>query len=188
MFRVILFSICAFMMSCKSSNSTQVKSDEMKKEMPKTAEIVEEVVEQKETSFKDSNGNDVKIIYKSDDEWKKQLDDKEYYVIREKGTERSFTSSLLQNKKDGIYTCKACDFPLFKSDTKYKSGTGWPSFFQPIDDAHILEDTDYDLGYARTEVMCRRCEGHLGHVFKDGPQPTGLRYCINGVSLSFEGK
>ncbi len=124
-------------------------------------------------------------VVKSEEVWKSELSEMEYYVIREKGTERSFTGDLWDHKGDGVYTCRACALPLFDSKTKFKSGTGWPSYYEPVKDAHIREDTDHLLGYPRTEVLCNRCGGHLGHVFNDGPQPTGLRYCINSASLDF---
>jgi len=124
-------------------------------------------------------------VEKSEEEWKQELSKAEYYVIREKGTERPGTGDLLKNKESGLYVCRACGLPLFGSDTKFNSGTGWPSYFQPIKEEFIKEETDYHIGYARTEVMCAQCDGHLGHVFPDGPKPTGLRYCINAVSLDF---
>ncbi len=124
-------------------------------------------------------------VTKTDAEWKSQLSEKEYYVLREAGTERAFTGKYWDHKKQGTYICKACQLPLFASDTKYKSGTGWPSFYEPIVEANVEEDVDYKIGYKRTEVHCARCDGHLGHVFSDGPEPTGLRYCINSVSLDF---
>jgi len=127
----------------------------------------------------------IEPVVKTENEWKSELNEIEYYVIRDKGTERSFTGDLWDNKKEGIYTCRACQLPLFTSTTKFKSGTGWPSYYQPIKREFIKEDTDHLLGYPRTEVMCARCDGHLGHVFPDGPEPTGLRYCINSVSLDF---
>jgi len=117
--------------------------------------------------------------------WESRLNETEFYVLRKKGTERAFTGQYWDNKEEGIYTCNGCGLPLFEASTKFKSGTGWPSYYEPIDESYIREDTDYDIGYARTEVMCNRCGGHLGHVFKDGPPPTGLRYCINSVSLDF---
>jgi len=124
-------------------------------------------------------------VVKSEEQWKSELSPMEYNVLRQAGTERAGTGDLLSNKEKGIYTCRGCALPLFHSETKFDSGTGWPSYYQPINDVNVEEDTDYKLLYPRTEVHCARCKGHLGHVFKDGPPPTGLRYCINSVSLDF---
>lgn len=124
-------------------------------------------------------------VEKSEEEWKAQLSELEYEVIRKEGTERAFSGKYVDWKKKGTFVCKACDYPLFNSKTKFISGTGWPSFYDIID-GHVLEKADNKYGWDRTEVECARCGGHLGHVFNDGPQPTGLRYCINSVSLDFK--
>ncbi len=120
----------------------------------------------------------------TDAEWQKLLTPAQYDVLRQQGTESPFTSPLLHEKRVGTFTCAGCDLPLFSSKTKYDSGTGWPSFWKPLDNAVITAD-DNSLGMVRTAVSCRRCGGHLGHVFDDGPPPTGLRYCMNGVALKF---
>ncbi|MFT6867119.1 MAG: peptide-methionine (R)-S-oxide reductase [Cyclobacteriaceae bacterium] len=133
----------------------------------------------------ENSSNSVKEWKLSNEEWKAQLTDIEYYVLREKGTERAFTGDLWDNKEVGIYVCAACKLPLFESSTKFKSGTGWPSFYQPITQENVAEETDSAYGMKRTEVLCARCSGHLGHIFLDGPKPTGMRYCINSVSLDF---
>jgi len=129
-----------------------------------------------------------KKVVKTDEEWKKELTADQYNVCRMKGTERPFTGEYYQTKTPGVYTCSCCGAELFDSNTKYDSGSGWPSFYQPTDQDKVQEDTDRSHGMTRTEVMCKNCGAHLGHVFPDGPKPTGLRYCINSVSLKLKPK
>jgi peptide-methionine (R)-S-oxide reductase len=128
----------------------------------------------------------IRKIVKTETEWKKQLTPEQYKVLREKGTERAFTGKFWDHHARGVYKCAACGLELFDSATKFDSGTGWPSFWAPIAQANVTVHTDRTIGMVREEVVCTRCGGHLGHVFDDGPQPTGRRYCMNSVSLAFD--
>ena len=123
-------------------------------------------------------------VSKTPEEWKRTLTPEQFRVLRQHGTERPFSSPLNEEHRSGIFACAGCDLPVFRSETKFDSGTGWPSFFSPIEHA-VATENDYSLILPRTEVHCRRCGGHLGHVFDDGPKPTGKRYCMNGVALTF---
>ncbi|MGE3313846.1 MAG: peptide-methionine (R)-S-oxide reductase MsrB [Planctomycetaceae bacterium] len=124
-------------------------------------------------------------VERTDDEWRSRLTAEQFRVLRHQGTEAPFCGTLLDNKKHGVYTCAGCGLPLFASSAKFNSGTGWPSFFQPVARENVAERRDDSHGMVRVEILCARCEGHLGHVFEDGPRPTGLRFCLNSESLDF---
>ncbi|MEM9915684.1 MAG: peptide-methionine (R)-S-oxide reductase MsrB [Planctomycetota bacterium] len=133
---------------------------------------------------RDDNG-DLVPVKKTIDEWKAELSDTEFYILREKGTERAFTGRYHDSKKDGVYCCAGCGLALYDSKTKFDSGTGWPSYYEAYAPDHVGENEDLSHGMRRVEIVCARCDGHLGHVFPDGPRPTGMRHCVNGYSLKF---
>ena len=166
---ILLFTLAFSLQFCTYSQSTKAKN--MSTE------------DKKNPVYSNNDSSKVTI---SDDEWKKILPEDVYYIARKKGTERPWSSKYEALKDTGTYYCAACGNALFVSDTKFDSGCGWPSFYQPISKASIIYQPDNTMGMTRTEVQCGRCKSHLGHVFEDGPPPTGLRYCINGVVLDFK--
>lgn len=174
--KMLFFSAAILLLAC------QAKTPQYPAQ---SAQIATVAADKMASAMVEDGDTSLKKVVKTPEEWRKQLGDAAYNVLREKGTERSFSGKYVDNHDKGTYHCNACNLPLFKSETKFESGTGWPSFYAPIVAKNVIEHRDVAYGMVRTEVVCARCDGHLGHVFEDGPKPTGLRYCMNSVSLNF---
>ncbi len=179
--------LAALLPSCERSNSPISTAPDSKKQEPPTMDPKAPTVSVKVFNDKGDLVGPVTMakVIKTDEQWKAQLTPQQYKIARAKGTEAPFCGTLLDNHLEGVYVCVCCDLPLFSSAGKFNSGTGWPSFFQPVAKENVLENVDDTHGMKRTEILCTRCDCHLGHVFDDGPRPTGLRFCVNSESLKF---
>ncbi len=191
--RLLLIGVAALVFAGTSRAAESAPAAARKPEAPKEAKAAEKPKKadaKKTGGTMDANTRPAcgpgSVAEKSEEEWMKELGPEKYRILRQKGTERAFTGKYWDHHGKGTYKCAACGAELFASDTKFESGSGWPSFYQPAEKGAVKEETDSSHGMVRTEVLCAKCGGHLGHVFDDGPQPTNLRYCINSAALDFE--